>query len=102
MESPAKYKMNVTTSWYIDCPIIIFHIVAVMRGADFGSGLRFKIVGPGPSVAKARAAKVSMIRLTQSSWTAVRTEVSLSFETAETKVNATAVMFTVIWNCNYQ
>jgi hypothetical protein len=78
------------------CPIIIFHIVVVMRGADFGSGLRFKIVGPGPSVANANAAKVSMIRLTQSSWTAVSTDVSLSFATAETNVSTTAVMFTVI------
>ena len=48
---PAKFKTNVTTSWYILCPIIIFHIVALMRGADFGSGLRLRRWGVGGSVA---------------------------------------------------
>lgn len=50
-------------------------------------------------MARARAAKVSIIRFTQRSWTAVRTD-SSSFEaTAEMKVRRTAVMFTVSWNC---
>ena len=53
------------------------------------------MLGEGGSVAKARAAKVSMMRLTQSSWTAVNTEVSVPLETAETNVKTTAVMFTV-------
>ena len=56
------------------------------------------MLGEGGSVAKARAAKVSMMRLTQSSWTAVNTEVSVPLETAETNVKITAVMFTVTWN----
>lgn len=57
------------------------------------------MLGEGGSVAKARAAKVSMIRLTHSSWTAVNTEVSVLLETAETNVKTTAVMLTVTWNC---
>ena len=85
-----------TANWKIDCPIIIFHIVTVMRGADFGSGLRFRILGVGGSVASASAAKVSIIKLTQRSWTAVKTEVSLPLPTAEIKVKTTAVILTVI------
>ena len=57
------------------------------------------MLGEGGSVARARAAKVSMIRLTHSSWTAVNTEVSVLLETAETNVKTTAVMLTVTWNC---
>ena len=56
------------------------------------------MLGEGGSVAKARAAKVSMMRLTHNSWTAVNTEVSVLLETAETKVKTTAVMLTVTWN----
>jgi hypothetical protein len=55
-------------------------------------------LGVGGSVARARAARVSIIKFTQSSWTAVRTEVMWAEETAETKVRRTAVMLTVIWN----
>ncbi len=56
------------------------------------------MLGIGGSVARARAAKVSIIRLTHSSWTAVSTEDSLPLDTAETKVRVTAVILTVIWN----
>ena len=75
--------------------MIIFHIANVIKGPDLGCGLRFRMLGEGGSVAKARAAKVSMMRLTQSSWTAVNTEGSVPLETAETNVKITAVMFTV-------
>ena len=75
--------------------MIIFHIVTVIKGADFGSGRRCNIECEGGSVAKAKAANVSMIKLTQRSWTAVRTEFSLSFATAETNVKMTAVILTV-------
>lgn len=98
MDIPAKFKINVTTSWYMACPMIIFHIVKVIKGADLGSGLRFSILGLGPSVASAKAAKVSMIKFTQRSCTAVSTDVSLLLATAEMKVNTTAVTLTVIWN----
>lgn len=82
----------------MDCPTIIFHIVTVIKGADLGSGLRSRILGVGGSVARASAANVSMIRLTQRSWTAVRTDVSVLLATADTKVSTTAVILTVIWN----
>jgi len=39
--------------------MIIFHMVTVIRGADFGSGLRSSTLGDGGSVASAKAAKVS-------------------------------------------
>jgi hypothetical protein len=79
--------------------MIIFHIVIVISGADFGSGRLFNIEAEGGSVASARAAKVSMIKLTHRSCTAVNTEFSSSLATAEMKVRKTAVMLTVIWNC---
>ena len=78
--------------------MIIFHMVTVIRGADFGSGGRSRMLGVGASVARANAANVSMMRLTQRSWTAVKTEFSLELATADTKVSMTAVMLTVTWN----
>ena len=78
--------------------MIIFHMFKVINGADLGSGLRFRMLGVGGSVANARAANVSMIKLTHKSWTAVSTEVSVLLATADTNVNTTAVMFTVTWN----
>ena len=75
--------------------MIIFHMVVVINGADFGSGSRLRMLGVGGSVARASAAKVSMMRLTQSSWTAVSTDCWLSLETAEINVRNTAVMLTV-------
>ena len=66
MSLPAKLRDSVTISWYIDCPMIIFHIRNVIKGADFGSGNLSNRLGVGGSVASARAANVSMIRLTQS------------------------------------
>ena len=79
----------------MDWPMIIFHIVRVMSGADLGSGLRLSMLGVGESVAKARAANVSMIKFTQRSCTAVRTDCSSALPTAEIKVKTTAVMLTV-------
>lgn len=70
----------------------------MISGADLGSGFRFKMLGIGGSVARAKAARVSMIRLTHRSWTAVRTDDSVPLDTADTKVRTTAVMLTVIWN----
>lgn len=52
-------------------------------------------------MANARAAKVSMIKLTQRSWTALRTDSCLLLATAETNVNTTAVMLTVSWNYHH-
>lgn len=87
-----------TVSWKMAWPMIIFHILVVINGAFFPAGLRSRISGVGGSVARARAANVSMIKLTHRSWTAVRTEVISALETEETKVRSTAVILTVIWN----
>lgn len=46
-------------------------------------------------MAKARAAKVSMIKFTHRSCTAVKTDVCVELPTAEIKVNTTAVILTV-------
>lgn len=70
----------------------------MINGADFGSGLRSRILCAGGSVANASAAKVSIIKLTQSSCTADKTDVCSEDATAETKVRSTAVMLTVSWN----
>lgn len=75
--------------------MIIFHMVTVIRGADLRSGFRSKIFSVGGSVASANAAKVSMIRFTHNSCTALRTDSSLGSDTAETKARITAVMLTV-------
>ena len=80
------------------CPKIILAILSVIKGADFLSGLRSSTDRFGGSVAKAKAANVSMIKLTQSSWTAFKTDSSSLLATAETKVRTTAVMLTVSWN----
>src|ERR1700744_2583800 len=79
--------------------MIIFHMLIVIRASDLGCGGRSRIFLVGASVARASAARVSMMRLTQRSCTAVRTEWFESLETADTKVKTTAVMLTVIWNC---
>ena len=95
---PAKLRVNVTASWYMDWTIIIFHIVRLTRGADFGLGFLSRILGGGGSVASAMAANVSIIRFTQSNCTGVNIDSSWSLVIAETKVRTTAVILTVSWN----
>lgn len=97
---PPKFNTKVTTIWKIACPMIIFHILSVISGADFFSGFRLRMLRVGGSVASARAANVSIMRFTQRSCTALRTDSSSLLATAETKVRTTAVIFTVIWNWN--
>lgn len=53
-------------------------------------------------MASASAAKVSMIRLTQRSCTALRAGLISSSYTAVTNASKTAVMLTVIWNYSSQ
>lgn len=77
------------------CPIIILAILNVISEADFRSGLRSRTLRVGGSVASASAANVSIIKLTQSSWTALRTDSWVGLATAETNVKTTAVTFTV-------
>jgi len=82
--------------WYIAWAMIILIISVLMSGAFFLSGFRSREERVAGSVARAKAAKVSMIRLTQSSWTAVRTDDSELDATAETKVMTTAVILTLM------
>lgn len=70
-------------------------MLIVIKGADLGSGFLSRMLCAGGSVAKASAAKVSMIRLTQSNCTADKTEDWSSEATAVTNVRSTAVMLTV-------
>jgi len=51
---------------------IFLHITSVIIASSFGYGCLSKISSGGASVARARAAKVSIIKLTQSIWTALR------------------------------
>lgn len=51
---------------------MFLHITGVIIDSSFGYGYLSKISSGGASVARARAAKVSMIRLTQSIWTAFK------------------------------
>lgn len=62
------------TSWYTACPRMFFIMVLEMRGLLRPYGLRNSRDSVGGSVARARDARVSMIRLTQSIWTAFRGE----------------------------
>jgi len=95
---PAKLSTKVITSCTMACPIIIFHMLNEMIDAFFGSGFLSRSSGVGGSVAKANAAKVSMIKLTQRSWTAVRADCSELLAIEDTKANTTAVTLTVNWN----
>jgi hypothetical protein len=56
------------------------------------------MLGFGGSVARASAANVSIIRLTQSNWTGVRIGSSFWLAIADTNVIPTAVILTVSWN----
>ena len=66
--------------------------------AFLGSGFLSRRSGVGGSVARAKAAKVSMIKLTHRSWTAVRADCSELLAIEETKAKTTAVTLTVNWN----
>lgn len=92
---PEKSKVKHTINWKMDCPMIIFQPVEEISEADFRSGFLSRTDGFGGSVARARAAKVSIIKLTHSSCTGVRMDFSVSLEIADTKVIVTAVTLTV-------
>ena len=76
-----------------------------MSGSDLRAGGRSKTSGLGGSVAKARAANVSMMRLTHRSWMAVRTDtgdfdgVSVAVTKAVMMAITTAEILTLNWNC---
>jgi len=92
---PAKPSVTRTASCRVDCPKIIFHISSVTIGASFGMGGRSSKARVGGSVARARAPRVSWIRFTHNSWTAVMEGVSSQLAMAVIKVIPTAVTLTV-------
>lgn len=65
-----------------------------MMGVSLGSGWRSKSESSAGSVARANAAKVSIIRFTQSNCTAFMTLFSSPLVTDEMNVMTMAVMFT--------
>jgi hypothetical protein len=67
-------------------------------GTSLGSGCLSSNESSAGSVAKAKAAKVSMMRLTQRSCTAFITLFSSPLITDEVKVMIMAVMLTANWN----
>lgn len=69
-------------------------LVTFMIGAFLFSGLRSSREGSALSVASARAAKVSIIKFTQSNWTAFKTLFSSPPATLDTKVMTIAVTLT--------
>lgn len=66
MSSPKKSTMFRTTNWKTAWQMMFLHIRGVMMYSVLPYGLRLKSSSLGGSVAKARAAMVSIIRLTQS------------------------------------
>lgn len=71
---PAKSRVKMMMSWYTAWPRMFFIMVLEMRGLSRPYGLRSSSDSVGGSVARARDASVSMMRLTQSIWTALRGE----------------------------
>lgn len=61
-----------TISWYILWPIIFLHMVLVIKLTLLPTGGLFISASFGGSVANANAPRVSIIKLTQSNWTAVK------------------------------
>lgn len=87
--------MKVTINCNVACDRIIFQVDTEIKEVERPLGFLSMIFGSGLSVAKAKAARVSMIRLIHNSWTAVSTDVSSLDATDETNVKITAVILTI-------
>lgn len=74
LNSPANSRVKMMTSWYTAWPRMFFIMVLEMSGLLRPYGLRKSRDSVGGSVARARDARVSMMRFTQSIWTAFRGE----------------------------
>ena len=66
VDKPANKMVRMTTSWYIEWPMIFFIIVLEISGFVRPYGLRLSNSSLGNSVANASDARVSIIRFTQS------------------------------------
>jgi hypothetical protein len=83
--------------WKHPCAMIFFHMLAVIRLSFLLIGSLFKSSSDGGSVARAKEARVSMIRLTHNIWMGFRGD---SLKTAPpTKAMIRATKLTVSWNC---
>jgi hypothetical protein len=71
-EGPAKRMVKMTMDWKIACPRICFTIFLEMIYSYFLYGGLCNNSGFGVSVARAKEARESIIRLTQRSWIAAR------------------------------
>mmetsp|Transcript_120992 Transcript_120992/g.210475 ORF Transcript_120992/g.210475 Transcript_120992/m.210475 type:complete len:256 (+) Transcript_120992:2026-2793(+) len=101
MSWPKFMMISRTMSWNVECPSTKVHMRLEIKGAA-------RLIGPlplkrasseGHSVARARAARVSMIRFSHSSWTGLRGS-SFSADRADpTTVSSTPATLTVNWNC---
>lgn len=77
--------------------MMFLHIKAVMMFYFLEYGILNRRSSDGGYVAKAKAAKVSMIKLTQSIWIGVKGDYLI--KTAPKKAMNIATTFTVSWNC---
>lgn len=98
MLGPRKSKRRRTISWKIAWPMMCLSMVLVMSlsSGELGDWLRSYYLFGG-YVAKASAAKLSIIRFTQSICTEASTDCLII--AADTRTMQTAIMFTVSWNC---
>lgn len=95
---PSNNNTSRTTNWNVACPkmcLIIVFVISASWGV-FGCWLS-SYSRLGGSVAKANAAKLSMIKLTHNICTAVNTDCLMT--AADMSVIHTAITLTVNWNC---
>lgn len=85
---PAVWRYHITMNWYKDCPKIFLHITLLIKFPFLPTGARFINSSFGGSVANASAPSVSMIMLTQRSWTAVSGASPESIEQHKTKLES--------------
>eukprot|EP00732_Lithocolla_globosa_P001645 Lithocolla_globosa_v1_NODE_856_length_3177_cov_20.386611.p3 type:complete len:113 gc:universal NODE_856_length_3177_cov_20.386611:493-831(+) len=93
--SPKYNNNNPITNCKIASPIIILHILKLIKASIFEWGRRLSRFSEGGSVASASAAMVSIIIFTHNNCTAVKALSPLSSKTAEIKDRLTAVILTV-------
>mmetsp|Transcript_11369 Transcript_11369/g.19423 ORF Transcript_11369/g.19423 Transcript_11369/m.19423 type:complete len:237 (-) Transcript_11369:2424-3134(-) len=88
--------MTRSTSWKMDCTMMLRHITDVISGLSRPVGFCSMSSSRGGSVASASAPMVSMIKFTHSNCTVVSG--ALPVPTAAMKLSERATRFTVNWN----
>ena len=95
--SGMKRTTDKTTIWKMACRMMFLHIRGVMIYSFLEYGILSKSYSEGGSVAKAKAANVSIIRLTHSIWTGVKGDYLI--KTSPKKAMNISTILTVSWNC---